>query len=102
MGSFRPSMSGGHGSTRSAERGTRNVSRSVSAELTKKGPPPKLKKVWPEIQKLVRPRAGLLLGSFFIMLVNRAAGLVLPASTRYLIDDVMRQGHLYLLPKIIA
>ncbi len=102
MGSFRPSMSGSHGATRSAERGARNVSRAVSAELTKKGPPPKLKKVWPEIKKLVRPRAGLLLGSFFIMLVNRAAGLVLPASTKYLIDDVMRLHHLYLLPKIIA
>src|ERR1700712_3517314 len=102
MGSFRPSMSGGHGTVRSAERGTRNVSRSVSAELTKKGPPPKLKKVWPEIKKLVRPRAGLLVGSFFIMLVNRAAGLVLPASTKYLIDDVMRLHHLYLLPRIIA
>ena len=102
MGSFRPSMSGGHGVARSAERGSRNLSRGVSAEMTKKGPPPKLKKVWPEIKKLVRPRAGLLVGSFFIMLVNRAAGLVLPASTKYLIDDVMRLHHMYLLPRIIG
>ena len=102
MGSFRPSLSGGHGVARSAERGSRNVSRGVSAEMTKKGPPPKLKKVWPEIKKLVEPRAGLLIGSFFIMLVNRAAGLVLPASTKYLIDDVMRLHHMYLLPRIIG
>lgn len=102
MGSFRPSMSGEHGVTRSAERASRNPARAASAEMTKKGPPPKLKKVWPEIKKLVRPRAGLLLGSFFIMLVNRAAGLVLPASTKYLIDDVMRLHHMYLLPRIIG
>jgi subfamily B ATP-binding cassette protein MsbA len=52
--------------------------------------------------KLVRPRIGLLSISFLIMLVNRACGLVLPASTKYLIDDVMRQHHVELLPKIIG
>ena len=36
------------------------------------------------------------------MLINRAAGLVLPASTKYLIDDVMRLHHMYLLPRIIG
>ena len=102
MGSFGPSLSGGHPSMRSAERTSRNPSRAISADLTKKKPKPKLKKVWPEIKKLVRPRLWLLTGSFFIMLVNRASGLVLPASTRYLIDNVMRQHQLNLLPRIVG
>ena len=101
MGSFGPSLSGGH-STRGAERPSRNTSRAVSASLTQKKPRPTLKKVWPEVMKLVRPRIGLLSVSFLIMLVNRACGLVLPASTKYLIDDVMRQHHVELLPKIIG
>ena len=102
MGSFGPTLSGGQHSVRSAERASRNPSRSISAEMTQKKPKPNLKKVWPEIMKLVRPRVGLLAGSFAIMLVNRACGLVLPASTRYLIDNVMRQHQVSLLPKIVG
>ncbi len=85
-----------------AERASRNPSRSISAELTRKKPKPEFKKVWPEVKKLIQPRIGLLLGSFFIMLINRACGLVLPATTRYLIDNVMRQHELRLLPYIVG
>ncbi|MGI4757850.1 MAG: ABC transporter transmembrane domain-containing protein, partial [Janthinobacterium lividum] len=70
--------------------------------MTKKKPKPDMKRVWPEVMNLVRPRAWLLLGSFLIMLVNRACGLVLPATTRYLIDDVMRQHQMRLLPMIVG
>ncbi len=87
--------------THQAERASRNPARALSAEMTQKKPIPKLSKVWPEIRKLVRPRFGLLLGSFAVMLVNRACGLVLPASTRYLIDNVMRMHQTALLPKIV-
>ncbi len=86
---------------RGAERTSRNPSRAVSAEMTKKKAP-ELRKVWPEIKTLIRPRTGLLLGSFFIMLVNRTCGLVLPATTRYLIDNVMRQHQTRLLPYIVG
>jgi len=58
------------------------------------GDPPKkkaeIKKVLPEIVKLVRPRRWLLASGFCLMVVNRVAGLVLPASTKYLIDTVLR------------
>jgi subfamily B ATP-binding cassette protein MsbA len=70
--------------------------------MTQKKPRPPLKKVWPEIKKLVQPRIGLLTASFFIMIINRVSGLVLPASTKYLIDDVMRQHNTKLLPWIIG
>jgi subfamily B ATP-binding cassette protein MsbA len=48
-----------------------------------------LKKVMPEIWKLVRPRRWLLLFGFLLMIVNRVAGLVLPFSTKFLIDRVL-------------
>ena len=70
--------------------------------MTAAKPKPSLRKIWPEVKKLARPRLGLIVGSFLIMIVNRASGLVLPASTRYLIDGVMRQHHLYLLPWIVG
>ncbi|MGI4852569.1 MAG: ABC transporter ATP-binding protein [Janthinobacterium lividum] len=102
MGSFGPSLSGGNAALKNAERTSRNPARAISAELTKKKPKPDMKRVWPEIKMLVRPRAGLLALSFLIMIVNRACGLVLPATTRYLIDDVMRQHQIKLLPYIVG
>src|SRR6187402_1542054 len=101
MGSFGPSMSGGH-ATRSMERTSRNPSRSISADLTQKKPKPPLKKVWPQVMKLVKPRLPLLAVSLLVLIINRACGLVLPASTKYLIDDVMRQHHAALLPRIVG
>jgi ABC-type multidrug transport system fused ATPase/permease subunit len=56
----------------------------------------------PEVWKLIRPRRWLLAGSFLIMIVNRAAGLVLPASTKTLIDKVMNKKDLTLLPWVVG
>ncbi len=100
MGSF--GQGSLHGTARSAERSGRSVARSVSADMTAKKPKPKLSKVWPEIKKLMAPRKWMLLGSFGIMIVNRMSGLVLPASTKYLIDNVMRQHQLNLLLPIVG
>ena len=49
----------------------------------------RLKKLLPDIMELVRPRRGLLAIGFVLMIVNRVSGLVLPASTKFLIDDVI-------------
>ena len=49
----------------------------------------KLKVVWPEIWKLVRPRRFLLAGSFLVLIVNRVAGLALPYSSKFLLDSVI-------------
>ncbi|WP_419806981.1 ABC transporter ATP-binding protein [Terriglobus sp.] len=102
MGSFGHGSLGSGGRETRAERPARNAARSVSAEMTAAKPKPSLRKVWPEVKKLMRPRRGLIAGSFLIMIVNRASGLVLPASTRYLIDGVMRQHRLGLLPWIVG
>ena len=72
----------------SAERsGSRGARARAGADLPKKKPD--LKKVMPEIWKLIRPRRWLLLFGFGLMVINRVAGLVLPFSTKFLIDRVL-------------
>jgi ABC-type multidrug transport system fused ATPase/permease subunit len=76
------------GSLPSGERGGGNRARArAGADLPKKKPD--LKKVMPEVWRLIRPRRWLLLFGFLLMIVNRVAGLVLPFSTKFLIDRVL-------------
>jgi subfamily B ATP-binding cassette protein MsbA len=65
---------------------------------------PDLKKLWPQIWSLGAPRKGLLLAGMGLMVVNRVAGLVLPISSKPLLDTVLSPQHprADLLPRIIA
>ena len=56
----------------------------------------------PDVWFLLRPRRGLLAIGFVIMAVNRVAGLVLPASSKFLIDDVIGKRHLQLLLPLVG
>ena len=58
-------------------------------------------KALPEIWALIHPRRGLLLLGFVLMAINRVAGLVLPGSTKYLVDDVIGKWHVQLLVPIV-
>jgi len=60
-------------------------------------------KALPEIWALIHPRRGILLLGFGLMAINRVAGLILPGSTKYLVDDVIgkRQQRL-LLPLVLT
>ena len=87
---------------RSADRPARGTGRAISADLTAARPKPKLKKVLPEVWKLIVPRKWLIAGSFLLMIVNRLCSLVLPISSRPFINDVMKQGRMVELPKIIG
>jgi subfamily B ATP-binding cassette protein MsbA len=51
--------------------------------------------------ELIKPRRGLLLLGFLLMSVNRVCSLVLPASTRYLIDDVIGKHRVDLLTPLV-
>ncbi len=84
------------------DRPSRGTGKATTAALTAARPKPKLSKVMPEIWKLVKPRKWLIGGSFLIMIVNRATSLVLPGSTKFLIDNVMTKGQLKLLPVIVS
>ena len=75
---------------------------SSAPKLTSKGSPrPQLRNVLPLVRELVRPRRSLLAAGFALMAVNRVASLVLPYSTRYLIDSVVVKHHIQLLKPII-
>jgi ABC-type multidrug transport system fused ATPase/permease subunit len=62
----------------------------------------RLRIVWPILGELIRPRRSLLAVGFVLMLINRVSGLVLPYSTRYLIDTVMVKHHLQLLKPLVG
>src|SRR5438445_9705815 len=73
---------------------------------TKKGAKPKKSptEVWkalPEIWALLRPRKGILLLGFLLMTINRLCGLVLPASTKFLVDNVFAAHQMRLLMPIV-
>jgi ABC-type multidrug transport system fused ATPase/permease subunit len=62
-----------------------------------------LRTVWPDLWELLRPRRALLALGLVLMAVNRVSGLVLPASTKFLVDDIIvkhRTG--FLLPLVAA
>ena len=54
----------------------------------------RLKAVLPEVWKLMRPRRWLLALGFVLMVINRVAALVLPYSTKFLIDTVITKHHM--------
>jgi ABC-type multidrug transport system fused ATPase/permease subunit len=68
--------------------------------------PEKMKHGWkvlPDVWELVKPRRAILSLGFALMVVNRVAGLILPGSTKYLVDDIIgkHQTHL-LLPLVLV
>jgi ABC-type multidrug transport system fused ATPase/permease subunit len=70
----------------------------------KQAKPPKvqrLKAVLPEVWKLMRPRRWLLALGFVLMLINRVAALVLPYSTKFLIDNVINKHHIEQLKSLV-
>lgn len=65
----------------------------VPAALTTQKRKLTITNVWREARELIwKYRKRLALG-MAIMVINRASGLVLPASSKYLIDDVIGKGH---------
>ncbi len=56
----------------------------------------------PEVWTLVRPRRRVLAGGLALMAVNRASSLVLPASTKVLLDDVIGQRRVDLLMPLLG
>ena len=74
-------------------------------EIPAKGVKParveRLRKLWPEVWALVKPRRGLLAAGFTLMVVNRVSGLVLPYSSKYLFDDIIGKHHQELLLPLV-
>jgi len=66
--------------------------------------PVKKKNAWkslPDVWALIKPRRGLLILGFGLMIINRLCGLVLPASTKYFVDFVAIAHKINLLTPIV-
>ncbi len=74
---------------------------SASKPEAKKFQMERLKAVWPEVWKLMRPRRGLLALGFVLMVCNKLAGFVLPYSSKFLIDNVVSKHQTGLLRPIV-
>jgi ABC-type multidrug transport system fused ATPase/permease subunit len=62
----------------------------------------RLRTVLPAVWELMRPRRGLLAIGLVLMVINRVSGLVLPYSTKFLIDSVIAKHHLELLRRLVT
>jgi len=80
-----------------ANQAWRESNRRLSTEPTAAQKKPKverLRAILPEVWKLMRPRRGLLALGFGLMVINRVAALVLPYSTKFLIDTVINKHRM--------
>jgi len=58
--------------------------------------------VMPEVWALVKPRRATLLVGLVLIAISRVAGLVLPASTKFLVDDIIGKNQPNLLAPLFA
>jgi len=72
-----------------------------SAAKTKAKKSQRLRAIIPMVWELVRPRRALLAIGFGVMVINRVSGLVLPYSTKFLVDGVIVKRHLELLKPLV-
>jgi len=73
---------------------------SASAQ-TKPAKPEHAWRLLPDVWALIKPRRAILALGFVLMVVNRISGLILPASTKYLVDDVIGKRQIHLLTPIV-
>jgi len=72
------------------------------AETKKKPGPARLRALMPDLIALVKPRRGQLLAGLVLIIISRIASLALPASSRFLIDDVIGRRQYDMLNPLVA
>ena len=77
----------------------------MATEEAGKSKTKKLAKAWnvlPDVWALIKPRRGLLILGLVLMAINRVSGLVLPASTKYWVDNIVGKRQIQLLTPIVT
>jgi ABC-type multidrug transport system fused ATPase/permease subunit len=73
--------------------------------IPQKAPPKssseRLRELWPDIREMMRPRRKVLALGFVLTVISRVCGLVLPTSSKYLIDNVIGKHQLSLLTPLV-
>ncbi|HTC36323.1 MAG TPA: ABC transporter ATP-binding protein [Bryobacteraceae bacterium] len=67
----------------------------------KKSSSERLRELWPDIRDMMGPRRKVLAIGFVLMVISRVCGLVLPTSTKYLIDNVIGKKQMSLLAPLV-
>ena len=61
----------------------------------------RIREIWPDLREMILPRRKLLALGLGLMIINRLSGLVLPYSTRFLIDNVVGKHQIALLTPLV-
>lgn len=72
------------------------------ATATKKSNAVRFRDLLPDLKAIVAPRRGALALGVVLIIIARCASLVLPASTKYLIDDIIGKGRHDMLTPLVA
>src|SRR5687767_6388017 len=97
----RPGLFGGLVSSKQRRSGQEPGETEGSGDKKKPKKPLSFKVVLADAVELVRARKGRLAIGLGLMLINRVAGLVLPGTTKFLLDEVIGQGNRALLSQLI-
>ncbi|HEU0139440.1 MAG TPA: ABC transporter ATP-binding protein [Bryobacteraceae bacterium] len=73
----------------------------MAGESEKGSSAPRIRSMLPDVWQLVKPRWKALAVGLVLIAINRVAGLVLPYSTKFLVDDVIGQRRFDLLQPIV-
>jgi len=68
---------------------------------SKKKTSQQIRDVWPDLREMILPRRWVLALGFVLMVINRLSGMVLPISTKYLIDNVINKQQTQLLTPLV-
>jgi ABC-type multidrug transport system fused ATPase/permease subunit len=79
----------------------RTGSRIRSGVLNQPGKPTRAWNLLPDVWALIKPRRAILALGLALMAMNRVVGLVLPGSTKYLVDDVIGKRQIHLLTPLV-
>ena len=60
-----------------------------------------MRAIWPDLREMILPRRKLLALGLVLMIVNRLSGMILPYSTKFLIDDIIGKHRTDLLTPLV-
>ena len=61
----------------------------------------RIREIWPDLREMIMPRRKLLALGLVLMIINRLSGMVLPYSTRFLVDNVVGKHQIALLTPLV-